>query len=350
MIHPFAPALFVSLVTGVLASLFAFPADAEEDPRRWLDDMNSAFADLSYDGVFSYYSGQDLATLRIVHMVVGGEQRERLVHLNGAPRQILRRGEEVICMVAPDDALLALGEDMPAGPFADAFVRNYQGLSEYYGLSFFGEDRVADRPAVRLALTPRDSHRFGYRLWLDRATRLLLRSELIDVNGDRLEIFQFSQIRIGDEVDPAALEPDDRSGTLVSHLTLASKEAQPLGDREAHWESTWLPGGFTLASADVRRAPGSNRLLSRMMYSDGLAAFSVFVESMPDPDAASMESRNGATVAVTKLVADQAEAAVDAKADGARTPAKPHLVTVVGEIPVATARRIAASIRPRSES
>ncbi len=339
-------------VLTLLVTLLAAPLRAEpDDPRRWLEDMNRAFAQQSYDGIFSYFSGQELATLRIVHMVVDGEQRERLVHLNGAPRQILRRGEEVICMVAPDDALLALGDSMPTGPFAGAFLRRYDRISDYYGLSFFGDDRVAGRAAVRLALTPRDAHRYGYRLWLDRETRLLLRSELIDVNGDRLEIFQFAQIRIGDDVDPGALEPDDSDGTQVSHLTLASKRAEPVGVEDVRWESGWLPDGFTLVSADVRRAPGSDRPVSRLMYTDGLAAFSVFVEAMPEPGAASVESRNGATVAVTQpLGLENSTGAAVSHASGAGESALRHLVTVVGEIPVGTARRIAGSIRPRDGS
>jgi sigma-E factor negative regulatory protein RseB len=308
-------------------------AAAEEDPRRWLDDMSRAFSELSYDGIFSYYSGSDLATLRVVHMVIGGEQRERLVHLNGAPRQIIRRGDEVVCLVEPGDALLALAASMGQGPFAEAFARRYSQISDVYGLSFYGEDRVADRPAVRLAITPRDEHRYGYRLWLDRATRLLLRSELVDASGDRLEIFQFNLIRIGDAVDRAALEPDDRDGTLISHLTLQTKVARPLEPREVRWQAGWLPEGFGMAVADVRRAPNSDRSVSRVTYSDGLAAFSLFVEEMPSAGAASVESRNGATVAVTHMVADGNDDA--------------YLVTLVGEIPAATARRIASSVTAR---
>lgn len=335
----------IALLAVLLLASVARPVLAGDDPRDWLDDMNRAFAEQSYDGIVSHYSGQELATLRLVHMVVDGEQRERLVHLNGAPREIVRRGEEIVCMVAPGDALLALGENIPAGPFAGAFVRNYNRISDFYGLSFFGEDRVADRDAMRLAVTPRDEHRYGYRLWLDRETRLLLRSELIDVNGDRLEIFQFNQLLIGDQVDPGALEPDDAGGALVSHLTLATKKLQPVGKQDVNWQAGWLPDGFALAAADVRVAPGSDRAVTRMMYTDGLAAFSLFIEAMPEPGAASMESRDGATVAVTHLLVDDA---------GARMPETdaphPHLVTVVGEIPVLTARRIAENIRPRPQT
>ncbi len=316
-------------------ALWAPGARADDSPRQWLDDMNRAFRDLSYDGIFSYYSGQDLASLRVVHMVVNGEQRERLVHLNGAPREIIRRGDEVSCIVMPGDALLELEESIPSGPFARAFVRRYDHISENYGLSFFGEDRVADRTAMRLAVTPRDDNRYGYRLWLDKKTRLLLRSELVDGDGHRLEIFQFNQIRFGDDVDPAMLEPEEKDGSLVSHLTLATKKQEPVAKDHVPWQARWLPDGFRMAAADIRRAPSSLKSVNTMMYSDGLAAFSVFVEDMPDNGAASMVSRNGATVAVTHMIKGRK--------------GQPYLVTLVGEIPTPTAQRIARSVGPRED-
>lgn len=316
-----------------MAALCVQGARASDSPREWLDDMNRAFSELSYDGVFSYFSGQDLASLRVVHMVVDGEQRERLVHLNGAPREIVRRGDEVTCIVQPGDALLELEESIPSGPFARAFVRRYDRISENYGLSFFGEDRVADRIAVRVAVSPRDDARYGYRLWLDKETRLLLRSELVDGDGRRLEIFQFNQIRFSDDVDPALLEPESKDGSLLTHLTLATKQPQPVSRENLVWEVEWLPEGFSMAAADIRRAPSSLKSVNTMMYSDGLAAFSVFVEDMPDSGAASMVSRNGATVAVTHMIKDGDD--------------DPYLVTLVGEIPTPTAQRIARSVVPR---
>lgn len=310
------------------------PAADGDSPRAWLDDMNRAFSELSYDGIFSYFSGQDLASLRIVHMVVDGEQRERLVHLNGAPREIVRRGEEVACIVMPGDALLELEQSIPSGPFARAFVRRYDRISKNYGLSFFGEDRVADRTAVRVAVSPRDADRYGYRLWLDKETRLLLRSELIDSSGERLEIFQFNEIRFGDQVDPALLESTGKQGSLVSHLTLATKHPQPVAGEDVAWQVGWIPDGFSMAAADIRRAPSSLNSVDTLMYSDGLAGFSVFVEAMPDAGASAMVSRKGATVAVTYTLQGVDDV--------------PYLVTLVGELPTPTAKRIARSVAPRA--
>ena len=303
--------------------------EGEYDPRTLLAGMNDAFNTLSYDGIFSYFSGSELASLRIVHMVVDGEQHERLIHQNGAPREIVRRGEEVVCILMPGDDLLTLESSLPAGPFARAFVRRYDAISEYYDLRYFGEDRVADRQAVRLAVVPLDDNRFGYRLWLDNETHLLLKSELVDTNGRPLEIFQFSSLALGDDVDPRALEPSGREELAkVSNFTLDSQASVPV-ESDVRWTADWLPDGFSMASTSTRRTMGENKSVNTLMFSDGLAAFSVFIEDMPPAGAADMVSRNGATVAVTHLIKGP----------------DMHLVTLVGELPTPTANRIAQSIR-----
>lgn len=321
----------VLIALFLLISTPAFGAEGE--PREWLADMNEAFNTVSYDGVFSFLKGTELASLRIVHMVIDGVQHERLIHQNGAPREIVRRGEEVVCIMMPGDDLLDLEANVPAGPFARSFVRRYDSISDYYGLRFFGEDRVADRAAVRLAVVPRDEDRFGYRLWLDSETRLLLKSELVDAAGNPLEIFQFSSIVIGDDVDPEALAPSSANERAkVSSFSLDAQPSVPVIE-ESRWQPGWLPDGFTLSSVHNRRIMSEDKLINTMMYSDGLAAFSVFIEDMPPAGAADLVSRNGATVAVTHLT------------DGPRE--APHLITLVGELPTDTAERIAQSIRYR---
>ncbi len=324
-------ALILAVAAAVGASGAAQAEEGEQDPRALLAGMNDAFNTLSYDGVFSYFSGAELASLRIVHMVVDGEQHERLIHQNGAPREIVRRGEEVVCILMPGDDLLTLESSLPAGPFARAFVRRYDEISDNYDLRYFGEDRIADRPAVRLAVVPLDDNRFGYRLWLDQETHLLLKSELVGTDGRPLEIFQFSTLVIGEGVDPRALDPSGREELAkVSNFTLDSQPSVPVA-ADVRWSADWLPDGFSMASTSTRRTMGDDKSVNTLMYSDGLAAFSVFIEDMPPAGAADMVSRNGATVAVTTLTQGPDAAA--------------HLVTLVGELPTDTAKRIAQSIR-----
>jgi sigma-E factor negative regulatory protein RseB len=310
-------------------------ADPERTPEQWLDMMNRGFLEASYDGIFSYFSGGDLSTLRVVHTVTNGVQRERLVHLNGAPREIVRTGDDVECILQPGDEILALESSIPSGPFARAFSRAFEGVSENYTMSLHGIDRVANRQAIRLAVMPRDAQRYGFRLWLDQDTGLLLRSELVDMKGTKLEIFQFATLKVGGPISEKDLEPEAGVGSLTSHLSIESS-APAETRRKVSWQAAWVPDGFTMASWDIRRTPSTSKSVDTLMYSDGLAAFSVFIEDMPENGANELVSRSGATVAVSQVVT------------GGPKQGR-HLVTVVGEIPTATAQRIAQSIRYLSE-
>lgn len=321
----------------VLAQLLACPVVAaaqeadQRTPAEWLTKMSEAFEVLTYDGTFSFFDGADMTSMRVVHKVVDGEQRERLVHLNGAFREFVRKGETVACALMPGDELVSLVESMPAGPFARAFVRDYDRLSEAYSVRLNGEGRVAGRSVVRLLVVPDDNHRHGYELWLDRQTGLLLRSDLLSPGGEALEILQFSQLRLGDEVDDADLLSRQPEGAVVTHLALAADEAVAAGDGAMRWESGWLPAGFAMASAETRRSSNNRAAIDTLMYSDGLAAFSIYIEAMPSGGASPMRSSSGATIAVSEPVESRLGE---------------HLITVVGEIPLATAQRIARSVRP----
>ena len=327
-------AIAVLCCVGLILPTSTVQAADAQSTNVLLQRMNDAFVNLSYDGLFSYFNGGELASLRVVHKVVDGVQRERLVHLNGAPREIVRHGDDVSCIVMPGDDLIMLENSIPAGPFARAFLGQFDRIADTYMVGEYGEGRVAGRLATRVAISPKDNHRYGYRLWLDQETALLLRSELVDHEGNKLEIFMFSQLRFGDAVLDSDLEPEDAQGAMISHLTLQPANKQVLtapveADTSMRWATRWLPAGFKMATADLRRKPASGQNVRSLMYTDGLAAFSIFIEPMPERGAASMVSQNGATVAVTHRV--------DGKTGY-------FLVTLVGEIPIATAQEIIASV------
>ena len=365
--RPFCRPTPLGALAVLVSALFSADVRAEEPPKtaeQWLRAMALAMRDLDYDGVFSYYtanraqpltlaretqsangvpvrdrtlgfgvaygSAARLATFRVVHKVVDGVERERIVRLNGPPREILRHGEEVSSVLQPDDELLALEGAIAGRPYEHVLGRRFEDMSDNYHVELHGRDRVAARPAVRLNVTPRDHDRFGYRLWLDEATALLLRAELHDSEGANLEIFQFTSLRLGDAVADIDLEPAT-DGTVVRPLSQPASSANGRSQSPA-WSVRWVPPGFRMTSADTRQTQGEPPHVNTLVFSDGLAAFSVFIEAMPESGAGNIVARNGATVVLTHL------------AEGA---AGYHLVTVVGEVPVATARRIAAGVAER---
>lgn len=319
------------LISAVLL-LAALPqVGLAKSPEVWLERMHDALSSLNYHGEFSYYHGGELSSLQLAHAVVDGVRHERLVHLNGAPREVIRIGNRVTCVLHPGDRLLDLDESIPAGPFAQAYARSLEGLPRGYRVSLGSEDRIAGRDTVQVRIEPAAGDRYGFRLWLDRETALLLRSELLDTAGSPLEIFQFVRIEIGAPIDPALLE-EPADDDLVKY-DLAFEDAEPAGgERLVHWEASWLPEGFEMAAADVRRAASQQEGVANMVFSDGLASFSVFLEPAPRGAALTHTARHGATIAVMRRV--QAELP------------EPWRVTVVGEVPEETAERVAEHVRP----
>ena len=300
-------------------------------PGQWLERMEQALGELTYRGEFAYLEGDELSTLRIAHAVVDGVQHERLVHLDGPRREIVREGDTVLCAMHRADPLVDLGRRFPAGPFTRAFAHGFSDVPATYRARRVGGGRVAGRPAVHLELVPDDDSRYGYRLWLDEATALPLRSELVTPAGEALEVFQFVRLEVGGPLDPAELAPPV-GDELVFHRLAFAGEDDALGDDAAGWEAGWLPGGFRMAARGARRSadPAGGTLL----YSDGLATLSVFVEALEEAPGYEHSMQAGATVAVVRRLETR--------------PGHRWQVTVVGEVPLATAERVAGSVRPRA--
>jgi sigma-E factor negative regulatory protein RseB len=293
-----------------------------------LKRMSEAFATQSYDGVFVYVHGSSMDTLRIIHSVVDGEERERIVRLDGPQQEIIRHGSQVTC-VHGSDWNGNINHKIPLGPFARAFVRDMSELGDSYELVEKGTGRVAGRSADVLLIQPRDEYRYGYRIWLDQETGLLLKSILVH-RGKVLERFQFTQLKLTDAIDDALLEVGIAGETMV-HYPLLSYEETPIAAKPLNWNLNWLPEGFAMRMQGAHRKDGGESGTETLTYTDGMAAFSVFIEKITDQKYEEIAAQKGATVAVTRIV---------------KYPTGDHLVTVVGEIPMKTAKRLTLSVVP----
>lgn len=339
----------VFVAAGVSGAATAAERAGGKTPAEWLHTMDSATRNLNYDGVFSYYTASHsqfkiqqqrgdrafsvtmdvsrdhkMASFRIVHMVIDGVERERIVHLGGPQREILRTGGQVSYVLPPDDRSFVLKDDLPPGPYTRLFVGS-QDLAAYYRVGISGESEVIGRSAVCLEVNPLDGNRYGYLLWVDKETGLLLRSELRDANGIHLEMVEFTQIRVGDSVAANALEPAV-SGVVVRPADGAAPESKSRA-AAMNWNVGWVPAGFRMTDAHIHDQAKEG---VHLMYDDGLATFSLFVERAPETRAGDVFSRSGATVLLSHGLSGER---------GRR-----YLVTVVGEVPPETAQRIAASV------
>jgi sigma-E factor negative regulatory protein RseB len=312
---------------GLALMIVAAPSVHAADPESLLARMQRAAQTLNYDGIFVYQNGDRLESLRIVHRVGPRGVEERLVSLNGAPREIVRTDREVRCYLP--DGHAALIEHRRAGKqgFPSLLPGSPSLLGRAYAVQTGREGRVAGRNVRLVTISPRDGYRYGYQLWADEASGLLLKAGLVDEQGRVVEQYMFTEVSIGRPIANAALAPQyltrEAARQPVSEPTLA--------DTPGQWQPGRLPDGFALTARVVRNLPGSEGTVEHLVYSDGLAVVSVFIEPVTDasgPAAVDGLSRMGAVHAFGTVIDDRR-------------------VTVVGETPAATVAMIGESISRR---
>lgn len=307
----------IPLLTLLLSGWFALPAHADE-AQDWLTRLGRAEQQQSFKGTFVYERNGSFSTHDIWHRVQDGQVRERLLQLDGSAQEVVRLDGRTQCVSGTLVAGLGNSRDAPSRAL------DPQKLNQFYELAVIGKSRVAGRNAVIVSITPRDQYRYGFELHLDRETALPLKSLLLNDQGQLLERFQFTRLdtSLPDDHD---LQP----GSDCTPVSVAKIQAPQAQSVEA-WHLEWLPPGFQLSNSSVRKDTQTKATVESLMYEDGLARFSVFLEPISDVSVTETRTQLGPTVAVSRRLNT-----VDGE----------MMVTVVGEIPIGTAERIALSVR-----
>ncbi|GGE40724.1 sigma factor AlgU regulatory protein MucB [Halopseudomonas oceani] len=296
-----------------LAALLISPLTQARDASQWLQGMVDAVGQQSYSGAFVYERSGSFSTHHIWHRADDDGITERLLRADGEPQEWVRRDGQVQC-ASSFAAVSGWHGDAPA-------TLNPGRLERWYALDVLGKTRVANRPVTVVAMKPRDSFRYAYELYLDDQTGMLLKSLLINERNVLLERFQFTDVHFG-ELD------DDQLEAGPGCLAVAEPQPEKLVDTSG-WEPGWLPPGFTAGAPIVRALASNESPVMSQAYSDGLARFTLFVEPLGEGALAEdLLAQLGPTVAVSRRL----------QIDGTG-----YLATIVGEIPPATAERIAAS-------
>ncbi|MEN5244972.1 MucB/RseB C-terminal domain-containing protein [Pseudomonas atacamensis] len=308
----------IPLLSLLLSGWFIVPAHADE-AQDWLTRLGQAEQQQSFHGTFVYERNGSFSTHNIWHRVQNGQVRERLLQLDGSAQEVVRIDGRTQCVSGT--LIAGLGDS----PNAAARALDPKKLKNWYDLAVIGKSRVAGRDAVIVSLTPRDQHRYGFELHLDKKTGLPLKSLLLNDKGQLLERFQFTSLdtdEIPSDKDLLA-DPDCKPINIASDKASAAKAVQ-------NWRSDWLPPGFELTSSSSHKDAQTKTQVSSLMYDDGLARFSVFLEPLNGATVTDTRTQLGPTVAVSRRLT---------------TPQGEMMVTVVGEIPIGTAERIALSMR-----
>ncbi|HKU69797.1 MAG TPA: MucB/RseB C-terminal domain-containing protein [Burkholderiales bacterium] len=312
-------------ILAFAAPVLAAETGTSEDGMAWLRKMATASRQLNYNGTFVYRHATQTETSRVVHYVnhAGGEF-EKMETVDGPAHEVIRTNDQVICYLPETKTVLI--EKRGKRRFPMLLPEQLTGLADNYTISVTGSERVADHECRVILLTPKDKMRYGHRFCAEVGSGLPLRARTLSEKNEPLESFAFTELNIGGSFNRDRVKSRYAAKSKdwkVDHSAFSIAETPA----DTGWTLTNQPAGFRKMTELTRSFAGRPKV-SHIVYSDGLAAVSVFIEPMPRARPAQSLSHQGAVHIYTRTVSD-------------------YMVTVLGETPAATVVQIANSLELR---
>jgi sigma-E factor negative regulatory protein RseB len=302
----------------------AGPSAEVRDVRTWLGRINDAASQRNYQGTFVVSGGGAVSSSRIAHFCEGPSQFERIESLDGKARQVYRHNDRVHTLW-PASRFAVIEQRDPVTSFPALLQAGFDRVAESYSVHVQGMDRVAGHEAQVLQVRPRDAWRFGYRLWAEKDSGLLLRAEVLGERGEVIETSAFSEVTIGVRPQPeAVLQGMKRlDGYRVVRATLEPARLDAEG-----WTVQRAAPGFRMVSCikrpielDDGNQPAAQVL--QTVFTDGLTHVSLFIEPFSEKrHARAFTASVGATHSLMQRKGD-------------------WWITVMGDVPAATLQAFA---------
>ncbi|TDN60859.1 sigma-E factor regulatory protein RseB [Scandinavium goeteborgense] len=305
----------MSLMAGSL--FFSANASADVSSGALLQQMNLASQSLNYELSFVSINKQGVESLRYRHARLNNQALAQLLQMDGPRREVVQRGNE-ISYFEPGLDPFTLNGDFIVDSLPSLVYTDFKRLAPYYDFISVGRTRIADRLCEVIRVVARDGTRYSYIVWLDSETKLPMRVDLLDRDGETLEQFRVVAFNVSEQVSS--------NMQTLSTASLPPLLSVPVGDKiKFNWLPSWLPQGFVEVAGSRRTLPTIDTPVESRLYSDGLFSFSVNVNHA-NANSSEQVLRTGRRT-VSTSVRDSSE------------------ITIVGELPPQTAKRVADSIK-----
>jgi sigma-E factor negative regulatory protein RseB len=321
------------LVLGASGASAADPASAADgakparDVRAWLMRIHEAATQRNFQGTFVVSGGGAVSSARIAHYCDGKEQVERIEALDGERRTVLRHNERVHTLW-PEARIAQIDQRTAIASFPSLLQQAVgDQLAEVYKLSTQPNERIAGHESNVLLVEPKDALRYGYRLWAEKTTGLLLRADVLDASGGVVETSAFSEVSLGvrSQADAVLAQMKKLDGYKVVKPAMTPTKLEDEG-----WSLQPGVPGFQMVSCVKRPLGGAEGAqVLQSIWSDGLTHVSVFIEPYDAKrHTREMSTKVGATQTLMRQRGDA-------------------WVTVVGDVPAATLKKFTAGLDRR---
>ncbi|HEY0886297.1 MAG TPA: MucB/RseB C-terminal domain-containing protein [Ramlibacter sp.] len=274
----------------------------ERSVAEWLERMHEASRRRNYVGTLVVSSNTGaMSSARIWHACDGRQQLERVESLTGTPRSTFRRNDEVVTFL-PEARVARTERRESLGLFPDLLKSSESSIPEFYAARRIGSDRVAGFAADVVHLVPKDQLRYGYRIWSEKKSGLVVKLQTLDLDQVVLEQAAFSELQLDAPVraDKLSQMMAATGGWRVEKADAAKCSAASEG-----WQLRTPVPGFKAVNCYKRPGAAAPEGNIQWIFSDGLAAVSLFVESF-DAKRHQQEGlfASGATQTLTQRVQD----------------------------------------------
>jgi sigma-E factor negative regulatory protein RseB len=301
-----------------------------QESAAMLQRISTAPRTLNYAGTFTHYSQEASTTSRITHIFDKGDEWEKIESVDGPRQEIIRRNDEMYCY-QPDSKTLRLDRRI-TGKFFPALINGAPDLIlANYNVKLGQVERIGGHDCRWVILEPKDTLRFLQKLCAEIASGLVLRAKTLNERKQVVEQFTFTQLTIGKQ----ALK-DAGGGHIKSRLKQKEEgwRTDDSGRRDVKLGETgwWVPNppaGFKMVKEMTRTMSGKTDPMSHLVYSDGVASISVFIEPLG--------GNPGFSKAVEEGMVSYAMRALPN-----------HQVTALGEVPLIATQALAGGVSRKS--
>jgi sigma-E factor negative regulatory protein RseB len=313
-----------ALALGVAWGAQAAPGD---DPLAWLQRAGEAARSTSFAGTYAHSNGDRASAVRVTHVSTAGDEHERIEPLDGPPHEIVRHNDEMFGYF-PDAKTVRLDRRVTARFFPAIVSAPSAQVAASYDVTLGPTERMLGYDCRWIRLDPRDALRYAQRLCSELNTGLVIRAKTLNEQQQVIEQYTFTDLRLGAQV--AKSEVKSTFEARVKRWITDSRPREEARSAETGWTVASPPAGFLKVNELKRTLPGHGAPVCQIVYSDGVASLSVFVEpnNGVSPRIAEASSEDGTTTFFVHPMGEQ-------------------LVSVLGEVPLATAQQFGRNVARR---
>jgi len=287
---------------------------------EYLQRMQKSYKELNYELIYLNSLQNQVDPKQLIHGVVNKQEIAYFRYLNGSMRESLQFDGKISYFEQGMQSY-SLESTHDRSVFANIANFDFINGKNSYEYIILGKGRIAGKKAIAVRMVSKDEYRYSYIVWLDVDSYLPLRLDTLNKSNLILDQVMVVSLHITDSVNPWLVKLTQQELPQLVHLP------EPSHQNASKWKVNWLPTGFDVVKDDQHKlVMYENEPVSYLMLNDGIVSVSIYISTKK----ISLENKQkiiqrGSTVLYT-YQKDDIE------------------LNVVGDIPVATAKRLIESV------